>query len=256
MKTCPSCGSELPDDAVECICGYRYDEDAVLAATGETEDERVSEPELEGDDPAVFGEGPPATKPCVHCFSEIAGPATRCPHCSGYLPITEGTIFGQHFFYLFSALALAIGCILPWERKFVYMNLTGLDSISGGFLFVFATYGIFAAFLNIWHRKMIVWPVILAALDGVIFGWRRVAAIWSQSEILVDAEGKFGQFVQTVRGNISVIGPGLWIVVVFSSLVILSLFVSVFKGARQDAKRKEAERQARSEAAKARKSRR
>ena len=25
MKTCPSCGSDIADDATECLCGYTYD---------------------------------------------------------------------------------------------------------------------------------------------------------------------------------------------------------------------------------------
>ena len=28
MKTCPSCGSEVAEDALECLCGYSFEEEA------------------------------------------------------------------------------------------------------------------------------------------------------------------------------------------------------------------------------------
>ena len=254
MKTCPSCNSELADDAAECLCGYSY-------ADGEP---APAEPEevMNGDEPefdeSEFGmarpesEGMPATKSCVFCYSEIATPAMRCPHCAGFLPIAEGTIFKQYFFFLFSCLAIGIGCLLPWERSYQFMNLTGVESISGAFLFVFAVYGAIASVWNIYHRKMIVWPVMLAALDGAIFGISRMVKLYSDAHVTITATGEFGQFVQKVRGYLQVPGPGLYLVSLFSVLVLFSVVMSVFKGAKEDARRKDMEREARASARKTR----
>lgn len=261
MKTCPSCGSELADDAKECLCGYSYEEGAEPESA-----EMEFEPEAadaEAGDEAAFdapafgepaGEGMPPTKPCVFCLSEIAAPASRCPHCAGFLPIAEGTVFRQYFFFLFASLAIAIGCLLPWERTYELMNLRGVDSISGGLLFVLAAYGVISAVWNIYHRKMIVWPVLLAALDGLAFGGSRMYSVIKHADVKVGAANEFGRFVENVRGHAQAAGPGLYLVVGFSLLVILSFFVSVFQGAKQDAARKQADREARLAARKSRRS--
>ncbi|MCU0726337.1 MAG: hypothetical protein MUE73_11185 [Planctomycetes bacterium] len=197
-------------------------------------------PETEPEKPAVEAEaGPPTTKPCVFCGSEIRASAMRCPHCSGFLPIAEGTAFKQYFFFLFACLAMAIGCLLPWERTSAVWNLRGIDSIGGAFLFIFAAYGVIASVWNIYHRKMIVWPVIIAALEGVLFGWSRVFQILPKVQYsippgaskVVEAKLKF-------QAHYSALGPGLYLVVLFSTIVILSIVISVFKGAKQDARRK------------------
>lgn len=256
MKTCPSCGSELADDAKECLCGYSYEEGAETeSAAMEFEPEGAEGGEPAFDEPAFgepAGEEMPATKPCVFCLSEIAAPASRCPHCAGFLPIAEGTVFKQYFFFLFSSLAIAIGCLLPWERTYELMNLTGADSISGGLLLVFATYGVISSVWNIYHRKMIVWPVLLAALDGLAFGGSRMYKVIANADVHSNAVSEFGRFVENVRGHAQAAGPGLYLVVGFSLLIFLSFIVSVFQGAKQDAARKQAQREARTAARKSR----
>lgn len=237
MKTCSSCGAELADDARECICGWSVDEGGspTSPALSEFESPAFDSP------PGGPADG---MKPCVFCGSEIVARAMRCPRCAGFLPIAEGTIFSQYFFFLFSCLAIAIGCLLPWERDYALMNLTGADSIAGGFMLLFATYGVIASVWNIYHRKMIVWPVMLAALDGAVFGIIRVVQILK--DVKSPAAGDdFGAMVQNFRAHAQAIGPGLYLVVIFSVIVMLSIVVSVFQGAKQDAKRKEAEREAR-----------
>jgi len=223
--------------------------------------EESVEPDAEAPAPEYGTEAPvpgygaemPTTKPCVFCGSEIGVAASRCPHCAGFLPIAEGTIFKQHFFFLFSALAIAIGCLLPWERSYGVMNLTGIDSIAGGFTFVFAVYAVIASWWNIYHRKMIVWPILLAAFDGAVFGWARVVQIAMEVVPPTNLEG-FAKIQTTVKLYIGSFGPGLYLVTFFSTLVILSIFVSVFKGAKQDSARKSAEREMRVEARKTRRS--
>lgn len=259
MKTCPSCGSELADDAKECLCGYSYEEGAE-PESAEMEFEPEGADADAGDESAfaapAFGEPAgaemPSTKPCVFCLSEIAAPASRCPHCAGFLPIAEGTVFKQYFFFLFASLAIAIGCLLPWERTYELLNLRGVDSISGGLLFVLAVYAAISSIWNIYHRKMIVWPVLLAALDGLAFGGSRIWNVIAHAKVEIRAASEFGQFVENVRGHAQAAGPGLYLVVGFSLLVFLSFIVSVFQGAKQDAARKQADREARAAARKSR----
>ena len=281
MKNCPSCDAELADYAAECIyCGHTFGkgdepedkadetegtespaEESTDAAAdeGESGDADASADEPEVDVPAI-GEDylppeMPQTKPCTFCGSEIAFQAMRCPHCAGFLPIAEGTIFGQYFFFLFASMAMVVGCLLPWERVQLTSgiglpgyDLTGAESIGGAFLLIFALYGMIASVWNIYHRKMIVWPVILAAVDGAIIGWTRVVQITKDVQIEITALEEFGQVVQRVKGYIGAYGPGLYLVTIFSTLVLLSIVLSVFKGAKEDKRRKSEDREARAAA--------
>jgi len=278
MKTCPSCGSEVAEDALECLCGYSFAEEAgkedeLLEPTegegaedgmdlaGDEGEFDVGETDLEGDD-GDDGDGAeeeqrefpelslereaPTTKRCVFCGSEIAVGALRCPHCAGFLPIAEGTIFKQYFFFLFASMAMAIGTLLPWERTFLKGNLTGADSIGGAFLLILAIYGVIVSVWNIYHRKMIVWPVMLAALDGALLSIQRVIQIAGNVVVEIPQDsGKFFEFQLTIKTYAQSFGPGLYLVTIFSVLVLFSVVVSVFSGAKQDARRKAEEREMR-----------
>jgi hypothetical protein len=162
--------------------------------------------------------------------------------------------YPQLFFFMFSCLAIFIGCLLPWERTYLTGNLTGADSIGGGFLICFSLYGVISGFFNIYHRKMIVWPVILSAIDGAVIGWQRVVQIVSKIDKnqFITTDDDFGKVVQTVKGYVQSLGPGLYLVTIFSTLILFSIILSVFKGAKEDSKRKAAERDARMEARKSR----
>jgi hypothetical protein len=286
MKTCTSCGSEVAEDALECLCGYSFAEEAEKeeelrdsAADGVAADE-LDDVGDEGDfsvggdtddgsdtDDAEGEAGgtefpelsmereEPTTKHCVFCGSEISAGALRCAHCAGFLPIAEGTIFKQYFFFLFASMAMAIGCMLPWERTFLKGNLTGADSIGGAFLLVLAIYGVVVSVWNIYHRKMIVWPVMLAALDGAILGIQRVVQITRGVEVVIpEGSSKFYEFQLTIKTYAQSYGPGLYLVTIFSLLVLFSVIVSVFAGAKQDARRKSEEREMRATSRKTRRS--
>lgn len=268
MKTCPSCGSEVAEDALECLCGYSFDEEAAnedeLMEPTEGED-LVDEMEDSGDDGAADGGAAdedemqrdafpdlsterevPTTKHCVFCGSEIAMGALRCAHCSAFLPIAEGTIFKQYFFFLFASLAMAIGTLLPWERTFLKGNLTGADSIGGAFLLVFAVYGMIVSVWNIYHRKMIVWPVMLAAIDGAVLGIQRIIQIVPHVVVEIpEGSSALYKIQLTVKTYAQAFGPGLYLVTIFSVLVLFSVVFSVFAGAKQDARRKAEEREMR-----------
>ena len=153
--------------------------------------------------------------------------------------------YPQHFFLLFCSLAMAIGVLLPWERTHQMFNLAGTDSIGGGFLLLFAVYGVIACLWNIHYGKMIVWPVLLGAVDGMICGWGRVLSILPVDKLPPEHLGKFDAMRFTVIENIRAIGPGLYLVTIFSTLVMLSIVKSIFSAAKADSARKEAEREMR-----------
>jgi len=198
-----------------------------------------------GDDAGAGGDsGGFGTKECVFCGEWIPSFADRCSHCAGFLPIAEGRAFGQHFFFFVCCLAIFLGALLPWEGA--WWDSYGTRSIGGAFLLVFAGYGMVAAFFNIFHRQMIIWPVLLAALDGAYAGWKRVFQLMG-SEVAksIDWAGDLPQKKRALGEFCHLFGPGLWLVVVFSTLFWLVFVVGVVQGGRKAGARKELEKAAR-----------
>ena len=188
--------------------------------------------------------GDSGLKECVLCGEMIVSFADRCRACGGFLPIVEGRAFGQHFFFFVCSLALFLGALLPWEGQ--WSDSYGWRSISGAFLMVFAGYGMVAAFFNIFHRRMIVWPVALAAMDGTYAGWKRVAQISSsEAAQAIDFSGDLFAKKTALLKAFQLYGPGLWLVTIFATVFWLVFVMSVIQGGRSAAARKEAERVAR-----------
>ncbi len=180
--------------------------------------------------------GVPQMKLCVYCLSEIDALATRCNRCAGYLPPAEGTDFKQHWTLLFCCVSILIACIwLPIEgtRNDLYAS----HSIAGGFLTIFAGYGIFASWVNLFHRKMIVWPALFMALDGLFVTTRRLYQLIMN---LVEIDGG-----ATKEQWVRVAGPGLWVILFCSLLVFITFMKGAAAGAKKDKERKEAARAAR-----------
>jgi hypothetical protein len=193
---------------------------------------------------ATGGGGAPEGKECPLCGEGIAVFADRCAHCGGFLPIVEGRAFGQHFFFLVCSMAIFIGTLLPWEG--MWFDSYGWRSIAGAFLLVFAGYGMVAAFFNIFHRRMIVWPVILAAVDGTYAGWQRVLQIAASPDAkAIEFTGDLFQKKMALLKYFQLFGPGLWLVTIFSTVFWLVFVMSVIQGGRSSAARKEAEKAAR-----------
>jgi len=183
-------------------------------------------------------------KECVLCGEGIASFADRCAHCGGFLPIVEGRAFGQHFFFLLCSMAIFIGTLLPWEG--MWSDSYGWRSILGCFLLVLSGYGMVAAFFNIFHRQMIVWPVILAAIDGTYAGWHRVFQLaGSDYAKSIDWTGDLFAKKVALLKYFQLFGPGLWLVTIFASMFWLVFVLSVIQGGRSSAARKEAEKAAR-----------
>jgi hypothetical protein len=211
-------------------------------------------PQGQGASPPSGPDAPPPTSPrpgavpegkeCILCGEGIATFADRCAHCGGYLPIAEGRAFGHHFFFLVCCMAIFIGTMLPWEG--MWWDSYGWRSIHGGFLLLLAGYGMVAAFFNIFHRRMIVWPVILAALDGTYTGWRRLIQLASSDVAQkIDWNGDLFQKKKAFIEFSRLFGPGLLLVVLFASIFWLVFVWSVIRGGVAAGARKEAEKAAR-----------
>lgn len=204
----------------------------------------ASAPPAPAADSPPAAEGPPENKNCVWCGEVIPAFADRCRHCAGFLPIAEGRAFGQHFFFFVASLAIFLGTLLPWEGA--YYDSYGYRSTLGGFLLLFAGYGMVAAFFNIFHRRMIVWPVILGALEGTWLGWKRVLQLAnSDAAKSIEWGGEMASKKKALIEFCRLFGPGLWLVVAFSTVFWLVFVIAVIQGGRASNARREAEKAAR-----------
>jgi hypothetical protein len=193
--------------------------------------------------PAEAG-GAAGGKECVLCGEAIWAYADRCSHCGGFLPIAEGRAFGQHFFFFVCSLAIFIGTLLPWEG--MWWDSYGWRGLGGGFLLVLAGYGMVAAFFNIFHRRMIVWPVILAAVEGTYLSWRRLFQLTSTEAAKSIQWGEdLGAKKKALFEWLHLFGPGLLVVLFFATVFWIVFVMSVIQGGRSSAARKEAEKAAR-----------
>ncbi len=141
--------------------------------------------------------------------------------------------YPQNWTLLFCCVGLFVGAVfLPIEGK--VLDLYAKDSIAGGFLTVLAAYGILACYANIYHRKMIMWPVLFAMFDGFYVAIRRLIQLIGQ---LPEAAGR--------DDYIRLAGPGLWVILFCSLMVLWTLFSGVRAGAKRDKVRKESAKAAR-----------
>jgi uncharacterized membrane protein len=222
---------EMGDDAAEPV---ELDEDVEVA------DEVPGEGEDAGD---VYEDGPPPMPEmemahCAFCGEPHPFGASRCRACGGFLPIIEETAHKEHFFFLFCSLSLFIGTLLNWEAK---IYLPGSYSILGGLLLAVSGYAIFASLVNIWHRRMIVWPHLLAMVLGLWAGWQRVIQLIKASN-LESPGGDFAKVKVYVDQFLHLFGPGLYLVVPMSTFMLIFLIVSIFVAGRRDSQRKAAAR--------------
>lgn len=145
--------------------------------------------------------------------------------------------FREHYRLLFASVALFVGTtMLPIEGR--HLDLYAKDSISGGFLAVFAAYGIFAAWMNIHSRKMIVWPMFFAAVDGLYVATMRILQLVQQAQASATPP-------KDPREWVNLFGPGCYVIALCSLWVLWTLFTAVMAGAKKDAARKEAAKAAR-----------
>ena len=194
--------------------------------------------------PPASSPGTPDVKECVYCGEVIPGFADRCSHCSAFLPIAEGRAFGHHFFFFVCCLAIFLGTLLPWEGQ--WYDSYGTRSIHGAFLLLFSGYGMVAFVFNVFHKRMIVWPAILGALDGAYAGWKRVFQITTgEAAKAISFEGDMFAKKRALAEMVRLYGPGLWLVVLFSTMFWLVFVLSVIQGGRAAGARKEAEKAAR-----------
>ncbi len=159
------------------------------------------------------GGGESETKLCRYCYSEIDGASKRCCRCGGDLRFIEKTDIKQNWTMLFLCVSVFVSCIwLPIERHdghFLYPS----HSFSGGFLTIFAAYGMLASYANILQRKAIYWPMLFMAFDGLYHAITRYISLFKQ--IPEGAEA---------RDYILMGGPALPIIL-FCSLMTLWTFM-------------------------------
>lgn len=167
-------------------------------------------------------------------------PAEAAPAASAPAPAAEAAApaegdFRQHYSLLFCSVAMFIGATwLPIEGG--VLDLYAKDSISGGFLTVFAAYGICAGWMNIHNRKMIVWPAFFAAADGLYIAVKRGMELVKPALDRTD---------MAPRDWVRLFGPGYYIITICSLMVLWTLLTAVMDGAKRDAERKEAAKAAR-----------
>lgn len=138
--------------------------------------------------------------------------------------------FPQHYSLLFCCVSLFIAAMwLPIEGN--VLDLYAKDSISGGFLTIFAAYGVFASWMNIHNRKMIVWPVFFAACDGIYIAVKRGFDLAKPASERTD---------MVFRDWVRVFGPGYYVIAICSLLVLWTLLTAVLDGHKKEQARKEA----------------
>jgi hypothetical protein len=103
-----------------------------------------------------------------------------------------------------------------------------------------------AAFFNLFHRRMIVWPVILAAMDATYVSWRRCAQLASSDVAqAISFAGDLPEKKKAAIDYLRLFGPGLWLVTIFATIFWFVFVWSVIQGGRASAARKDAEKAAR-----------
>lgn len=146
--------------------------------------------------------------------------------------------FSEHYRLLFASVGLFLAAVcMPIEGR--WTNLYACHSIAGGFLTVFAGYGVLASWMNIHSRKMIIWPVFFAAADAFyVCGMRAMKLIQD-----IPAEK---QQTMAARDWVNLFGSGFYVLLVMALMVIWTLLTAVMAGAKKDAARKEAAKASRS----------
>lgn len=140
--------------------------------------------------------------------------------------------FAEHYRLLFASTAIFVGTMyLPIEGHI--KDLYAKDCISGGFLAAFSAYGILAAWMNIHNRKMIMWPMLFAAMDGLYLTVRRELQLIDMFK--ANPESANAEPIKWVQ----LAGPGLYVIFFGCLIVLWTLVTGVAKGAKKAKARQE-----------------
>lgn len=194
-----------------------------------------------------FGAPPPTTDagaPSVPAPAASAGPEDTLPTepSSAEATVAEGIAadgdFREHYSLLFASVSLFVAAMwLPIEGR--HLDLYAKDSIAGGFLAIFAAYGIFAAWMNIHSRRMIVWPMFFAAMDGLYVAGMRAFLLVRETQAPGAAAPK------DAREWVNLFGSGCYVIALMSLWVLWTLLSAVLAGAKKAEARREAAKAAR-----------
>ncbi len=218
-----------------------------------SDETRIDDDELDGDDAPAMGDGDEQGTDDAQSGGEVGalgggdapddasepaaddGTETE-PLGSAYVDPAEAvaTAFPQHWNMMFCCVAIFVACIwLPIEGGL--NNLYASHSIAGGFLTVFAAYGMYSQHANIKYRRMIVWPALFMAMDGLYVTVSRIIrAVSDWPDTIANNE---------IPRHLG--GPGTWVILFCSLLVFWTLVRGAMQGAKKEGERKEAARVAR-----------
>lgn len=161
---------------------------------------------------------------------------------TGMAIFTAGTIFPQFFVLLFVNIAFFMGAVLPWNGT---ANLTtGLYTFPGAFIGFVSLGGVIASLSSIFSQRLVIWPTLLTWIIADCFVVAKILSIVRDNgetfSKMFSADFKEGL---TEMG--AIVGPGFVFILLAAVFMLLFLITSVFSGAKAQAKKKEAQKQAR-----------
>jgi len=167
------------------------------------------------------------------------------PNAAGGIGVfTSGGIYPQFTVLLFVNIAMLFGAILPWHGG--PDATTGLFTYPGALVGFFAFAGAWASLSSIYSGRLVIWPTLLTWLIADCFLVAKILSIFRDEE----TSGVLGKVFSsdfkeglTDLGNI--VGVGFTFILVSAVFLLVFLVVSVFSGAKAQAKKKEAQKQAR-----------
>ena len=164
------------------------------------------------------------------------------PQATGLAVFTAGQHFPQFFVLLFMNIAFLMGAILPWNGGETLT--TGLYTYPGAIIGFLAIGSVLASLSSIFSRRLVIWPTLLCWLvaDGFVVA-RLLSLFREQGEVVKKVFS--ADFKEGVTELGLLIGPGFVFIALAAVAMLVFLVVSVFSGARSQAKKKEAQKQAR-----------
>ncbi len=170
-----------------------------------------------------------------------AAPAPR-KNASGIAVFTAGQHFPQFFVLLFVNIAMLYGAFLPW-----YGGAdagTGMHTYAGAVIGFVSIGAVLASLSSIFSGRLVIWPTLLNWIIADCFVVSRLLSIVRDNgETIGKVFSPDFKEGLTELGNI--VGVGFVFITVSAVFMLFFLVVSVFSGAKQQAKKKEAQKAAR-----------
>jgi hypothetical protein len=139
--------------------------------------------------------------------------------------------FRPHYTLMFATLAIFLAAVLmPVEGGHAHrpqpLGLRASDSIAGGFLAVLAAWGAVTGWINVVHRKMVVWPAFYTAALGLFVVVSRAVGMAATVPAGTDLDA---------GGWLHLLGSGAYVILAMSLLIVWTLFSAIRAGERRAA---------------------